>query len=127
MRSFLPVAVIFAMLAIFCGIYTSSSKSFISEMYDCAEKLEKNNFYDNGNKLLLQRLENTFSKNEKRFAPFMNHDILEEAEDHIMRAKVLYELKNEDLFRLEICTLKTHLNDIIDEQKATFSNILKKE
>lgn len=127
MRSFLPVAVLLFVLASFCIIYTNASESFVSDMYAYTEQLEKNQFSNLKNVDLLQDLENTFLKKEPLFSPFMNHDILEETKNHILRAKLLFELGNEDLFRLEIRTLKTHLGDIIDEQKANFSNILKKE
>lgn len=126
MRSFIPALTLILMLAVFCGIYSSASERFFTEIYNCAEKLEKNRFENPQNKNLIKQLEDTFLKKEQIFMPFMNHDILEEAKDHIVRASILYDLGNKDLFFLEIRTLKTHLGDIIDEQKATFSNILKK-
>ena len=126
MRSFVPVIIIFLLLAAFCTGYTNANDAFVSDMYTYTDKLEKNRFSDPENMALLENLEDIFSKNKEVFSIFMNHDILEEAETHILRAKVLYTLGNEDLFRLEICTLKTHLGDILEEQKTRFSNILKK-
>ncbi len=125
MRSFIPVITLFLLIAVFCSVYTTASDNFISDMYNYTTKLEKNQFDNLENANLLANLERTFFKGKKGFSVFMNHDILEEAENHISRAKVLYALGNEDLFRLEICTLKTHLGDILDEQKPKFSNILK--